>query len=183
MRIEKRSRIIWFSGDSILDALKRINDNQSRIVFVVQDNGVLIGAVSDGDVRRWMTQATEFNLNLPVDHVMNRNFIARPVTESQHQIADYFDHKRDIIPLIDEQGRFVALARKSATGLQIGDFLIADQNPAFIIAEVGNNHNGDIGLAKELVNLAVEAGADCVKFQMRDLLPVFKSRQECGSGL
>lgn len=177
MRIEKKIKDhLVFSGDSILDALKRINDNQSRIVFVVQDNGVLIGAVSDGDVRRWMTQATEFNLNLPVDHVMNRNFIARPVTESQHQIADYFDHKRDIIPLIDEQGRFVALARKSATGLQIGDFLIADQNPAFIIAEVGNNHNGDIGLAKELVNLAVEAGADCVKFQMRDLSSLYSNQ-------
>ncbi|MBC6962813.1 MAG: CBS domain-containing protein, partial [Nitrosomonas sp.] len=177
MRIEKKIKDhLVFSGDSILDALKRINDNQSRIVFVVQDNGVLIGAISDGDVRRWMTQATEFNLNLPVDHVMNRNFIARPVTESQHQIADYFDHKRDIIPLIDEQGRFVALARKSATGLQIGDFLIADQNPVFIIAEVGNNHNGDIGLAKELVNLAMASGADCVKFQMRDLSSLYSNQ-------
>ena len=177
MRIEKKIKDhLVFSGDSILDALKRINDNQSRIVFVVQDNGVLIGAVSDGDVRRWMTQATEFDLNLPVDHVMNRNFIARPVAESQNQIADYFDHKCDIIPLTDEQGRFVALARKSATGLQIGDFLIADQTPAFVIAEVGNNHNGDIGLAKELVNLAVEAGADCVKFQMRDLSSLYSNQ-------
>lgn len=177
MRIEKRIKdYLVFSGDSILDALKHINDNQSRIVFVVQDNGVLIGAVSDGDVRRWMTQATEFDLNLPIDHVMNRNFIARPVAESQNQIADYFDHKCDIIPLIDEQGRFVALARKSATGIQIGDFLITDQNPTFIIAEVGNNHNGDISLAKELVNLAVEAGADCVKFQMRDLSSLYSNQ-------
>lgn len=177
MRIEKKIKDhLVFSGDSILDALKRINDNQSRIVFVVQDNGVLIGALSDGDVRRWMTQVTEFNLNLPVDHVMNRNFIARPVAESQNQIADYFDHKRDIIPLIDEQGRFVALARKSATGLQIGDFLITDQNPVFIIAEIGNNHNGSIGLAKKLVNLAVESGANCVKFQMRDLSSLYSNQ-------
>lgn len=36
---------------------------------------------------------------------------------------------------------------------------------AFIIAEVGNNHEGDFGLAKELVQLAAEAGADAVKFQ------------------
>lgn len=177
MRIEKKIKDhLVFSGDSILDALKRINDNQSRIVFVVQDNGVLIGALSDGDVRRWMTQVTEFNLNLPVDHVMNRNFIARPVAESQNQIADYFDHKRDIIPLIDEQGRFVALARKSATGLQIGDFLITDQNPVFIIAEIGNNHNGSIGLAKKLVNLAVESGANCAKFQMRDLSSLYSNQ-------
>ena len=177
MRIEKKIKDhLVFSGDSILDALKHINDNQSRIVFVVQDNGVMIGAVSDGDVRRWITRTTEFDLNLPVDNVMNRNFIARPVAESPNQIADHFDHKRDIIPLLDEQGRFVALARKSAMGLQIGDFLITDQNPVFVIAEVGNNHNGDIGLAKELVNLAVEAGADCVKFQMRDLSSLYSNQ-------
>lgn len=35
----------------------------------------------------------------------------------------------------------------------------------FIIAEAGDNHNGDIELAYRLVDKAVEAGADCVKFQ------------------
>jgi N-acetylneuraminate synthase len=177
MRIEKKIKdYLVFSGDSILDALKRINDNKSRIVFVVEDSGVLIGSVSDGDVRRWMTQTTEFDLNLPVDRVMNREFVSRPVAESQSQIAQYFDHKRDIIPLTDEQGRFVALARRSAVGFQVGEFLIADQSPAFIIAEVGNNHNGDIGLAKELVDLAVEAKVDCVKFQMRDLSSLYSNQ-------
>jgi len=37
----------------------------------------------------------------------------------------------------------------------------------FIIAEIGINHNGDIGIAKDLINLASEAGADAVKFQKR----------------
>lgn len=177
MRIEKKIKdYLIFSGDSLLDALKRINDNKSRIVFVVQDNGVLIGAVSDGDVRRWMTQTSEFDLNIAVDRVMNREFVSRPVSEAQNQIAQFFDHKRDIIPLTDEQGRFVALARRSAVGFQVGDFLIADQSPTFIIAEVGNNHNGDLSLAKELVDLAVEAKADCVKFQMRDLSSLYSNQ-------
>lgn len=35
----------------------------------------------------------------------------------------------------------------------------------YIIAEIGANHNGDMGLAKEMVNMAVKCGADCVKFQ------------------
>ena len=35
----------------------------------------------------------------------------------------------------------------------------------FIIAEIGNNHEGDINLAKEMILLASEAGADAVKFQ------------------
>lgn len=40
-----------------------------------------------------------------------------------------------------------------------------DSNKIFIIAEAGDNHNGDINLALKLVDKAVEAGADCVKFQ------------------
>ena len=37
----------------------------------------------------------------------------------------------------------------------------------FIIAEIGINHNGDIELAKKLINTAVQAGCDAVKFQKR----------------
>ncbi|HEY0666715.1 MAG TPA: N-acetylneuraminate synthase family protein [Sphingobacteriaceae bacterium] len=52
----------------------------------------------------------------------------------------------------------------------------------FIIAEIGNNHNGDIGLAKKLIDLAVEMGADCAKFQMRHLDKVYRSRSLVKSG-
>lgn len=181
MLIEKKiNDYLVFSGDSVLNALKRINNNKSRIVFVVEDNGLLVGAVSDGDVRHWMIQTSGFDLNLTIDRIMNREFVSRPQSESQNEIAQYFNHKIDIIPLTDDQGRFVALARKSAVGMQIGEFLITDQTPTFIIAEVGNNHNGDIGLARELVDLAVEAKADCVKFQMRDLSSLYSNQGKNG---
>ena len=36
----------------------------------------------------------------------------------------------------------------------------------FIIAEIGNNHEGDFDLAQEMVRSAAEAGADAVKFQI-----------------
>ena len=42
---------------------------------------------------------------------------------------------------------------------------ISDSNRTFIIAEAGVNHNGDMNLAKEMIDIAVEAGADAVKFQ------------------
>lgn len=40
-----------------------------------------------------------------------------------------------------------------------------ENNHVLIIAEVGVNHNGDINVAKKLVDVALEAGADVVKFQ------------------
>ena len=39
----------------------------------------------------------------------------------------------------------------------------------FIIAEIGINHNGDMGICKDLINVAVEAGCDAVKFQKRTI--------------
>ena len=43
----------------------------------------------------------------------------------------------------------------------------------FLTAEIGINHNGDIGIAKKLIDLAVEAGCDAVKFQKRTVDKVY----------
>ncbi len=51
--------------------------------------------------------------------------------------------------------------------ITIGDRQIGDGLPAFIIAEIGINHNGDVNLAKRLIDAAVLAGCDAVKFQKR----------------
>lgn len=42
---------------------------------------------------------------------------------------------------------------------------IGDNEPTFIIAEIGQNHNGDVKLALELISEAKKSGADCAKFQ------------------
>ncbi|MES2686072.1 MAG: N-acetylneuraminate synthase family protein [Pseudomonadota bacterium] len=47
---------------------------------------------------------------------------------------------------------------------------------AFVIAEIGNNHNGSFERAKQMIDLAVEMGADCAKFQLRKLDEVYRQR-------
>jgi N,N'-diacetyllegionaminate synthase len=49
--------------------------------------------------------------------------------------------------------------------IKIGKRKIGLGNPCFIIAEAGVNHNGDVIIAKKLIDVAVAAGADAVKFQ------------------
>jgi len=53
--------------------------------------------------------------------------------------------------------------------IKIGDRLVGDGQPTYIIAEIGINHNGILPLALELIDVAVSAGADAVKFQKRTL--------------
>ena len=49
----------------------------------------------------------------------------------------------------------------------IGDHTIGDGLPVYVIAEIGLNHNGDVDNAKKLIDVAVDAGAQAVKFQKR----------------
>ena len=58
--------------------------------------------------------------------------------------------------------------------MQIGKRAIGPGQPCYVIAEIGNNHNGDLDRAIALVDAAVSAGADCAKFQMRRLEEVYR---------
>ncbi|MBN1843439.1 MAG: N-acetylneuraminate synthase family protein [Deltaproteobacteria bacterium] len=53
--------------------------------------------------------------------------------------------------------------------IQIGNRVIGPDQPTYVIAEIGINHNGDVRLAKELIDVAVDAKVDAVKFQKRHL--------------
>jgi len=57
---------------------------------------------------------------------------------------------------------------KKSKGFRISGRLVGEDQPVFVIAEVGVNHNGSIAMAKKLIDVAEVAGADAVKFQMCD---------------
>jgi len=60
--------------------------------------------------------------------------------------------------------------------IKIGDRLIGDGHPTYVIAEIGVNHNGIPQLAFELIDIAVNCGADAVKFQKRKLENLYPKR-------
>ena len=57
--------------------------------------------------------------------------------------------------------------------VKIGETLAGDNQPCYIIAEIGINHNGDIELAKRLIAVASAAGCSAVKFQKRTVDVVY----------
>jgi N-acetylneuraminate synthase len=61
--------------------------------------------------------------------------------------------------------------------IKIGDKLVGDEQPCYVIAEIGINHNGSIDLAKKLISVAVAAGCDAVKFQKRTVDVVFTAEE------
>lgn len=69
---------------------------------------------------------------------------------------------------------------KQPAPVRIGNRLLGDGEPCYVIAEIGNNHNGDFDRAIALVDAAVAAGADCAKFQMRKLDEVYRASSLSG---
>jgi sialic acid synthase SpsE/sugar phosphate isomerase/epimerase len=65
--------------------------------------------------------------------------------------------------------------------MQISDYSLGGKN-VFVIAEIGNNHNGSVELALEMVDAAHEAGANCVKFQMRNMSAVYRKKSLAKQG-
>jgi len=186
MLISKQiSEYIIFDSESVFKALEKINANQKRIIFVLSDNGILLGCLTDGDFRRWITSTHNFDITADVSEIMNVSVKSAQIDSDGVELEEQFSESIDVIPLLDSSGKLLAVALKKGDGFSIGDRTISDSSDAFIIAEIGNNHNGSVELAKELVDLAYDSGADCVKFQMRDVASLYQSggKQDASSDL
>ena len=66
---------------------------------------------------------------------------------------------------------------QKAKTVKVGNKIIGDAQPCYVIAEIGINHNGDIDLAKRLISVAVAAGCDAVKFQKRTVDVVYTAEE------
>jgi len=61
--------------------------------------------------------------------------------------------------------------------VKVGDKIIGDGHPCFVIAEIGINHNGSVDLAKKMIDIAVATGCDAVKFQKRTVDVVYSKEE------
>ena len=59
------------------------------------------------------------------------------------------------------------------SSVKVGSKLVSEISPTYMIAEIGINHNGDLEIAKKLIDESVKAGFDAVKFQKRTVKIVF----------
>jgi N-acetylneuraminate synthase len=161
-------------------ALRRISANKSRAVFVVAADGRLVGSLTDGDFRRWLVGTDSPSLAAPSGEVAHRECTWVRQGDPSAKVDSLFTDAITMIPVVDDRHRVVAVARPRVKELVVDGRRIATDEPAFVIAEIGINHNGSLDTALRLVDAAAAAGADCAKFQMRDMSALYR---DSASGL
>lgn len=170
------SNYIISEKTSLRDALISIKKNKSRTAFVVDNQKKVLGSLTDGDIRDYLIETNELDQNLYASTMMNPNFKSCLVGDSAFKINSLLGSRCQVLPLLDKEGEIKAIAKIKSNTIELGDFTLSPDHPCFIISEIGNNHNGDFELAKKLVRLSKEAGADCAKFQMRDLSSLYANK-------
>tara|TARA_B100000212_G_C27376885_1_gene535135 strand:- start:623 stop:2872 length:2250 start_codon:yes stop_codon:yes gene_type:complete len=172
---EKDSKHIINWNSSLKSALQRIEDNNSRLVFICNENNQLLGCLSDTDIRKYLIKESSINLESKVNQIMNKK--VKYITEGQIINKSYLE-KYKLVPIVNKTNQVIRVINNRSTGtLKIGDKLISKESKCFIIAEIGNNHNGSIKIAKKLILESIKAGADAVKFQLRDMDKLYFKRK------
>ena len=159
---------------SLQEAIQHIVSRRGKVVFAVTEAGVIEGLLTNGDILRLLAASPPPDLAAPVSRCVNRNFKhASPETSREKIEALLEDY--ELVPLIDERRRLVAVARRRTQELSIGGFALDKYSPTFVIAEIGINHNGSLETAKRLIDASAAAGADSAKFQMRDIKALYSN--------
>lgn len=162
-------------NQSVLDALRCLEGDPLKIAFVVDGIGRLIGIVTDGDVRRYLLGGGL--IEMPVGTCMNRHFHSVRMGVPREELRQIFALGYGVVPALDEEGRLVDIHTRHGLTIHLDGFALGGER-VFVIAEIGNNHNGSLELAKRLVDASIGAGADAVKFQIRNREALYRRKAD-----
>ena len=143
MRSSFKSNSIVSGDISLIEAMKRIDLNKGRILFLVDHKGHLQGSLSDGDIRRGLL-GQGLDLESPAILAANTSPQVLRAGVVDSRIPDL--HAKFSVPVLDDQGRVLDIIYEAGE-IAIGGRVLNADAATFFIAEIGNNHNGDMNLA------------------------------------
>lgn len=170
MRFFKNPSQVCVSGTaSISDLLVSMEQGTVKFRCVTSESGSVTGVVSYGDITRALMNPA-FSLENSADSITNRAFAYATADASWAELRILLERHR-FVPILDETKSFRALLTGSTKTSQfsISHHDILKPEDFILIAEIGNNHNGSLELARELVRQAKRSGAHIAKFQMCEL--------------
>ncbi len=104
--MENVSEICLNSKDNLFNALKNLEKFNAQIVLVIDEQGKLIGTISDGDIRRNLIIGN--SLETKVSEIMNKNFISVDKDLNKQNILEIMRTKEiNQVPVIDNDGKVI----------------------------------------------------------------------------
>src|SRR5262249_40366398 len=93
---------------ALFTTLKTIDDKRMGIAFVVDAQEVVIGVVTDGDIRHGFVQGK--NLHSPVTEIMTRNFVYATPEMTAAEVQNLLPGRTKVVPIVDGSRKLVGCA-------------------------------------------------------------------------
>lgn len=156
--------ILLNDKSTIRDCYHKLINNKKGICFVCNEKNELKGSITDGDIRKYLLDNSQIDLDFSIKSIMNTSpkyFFKGEKIKRQGNI--------NIYPILNKNMRFHSYYDFNVKEISIGKNKISKNSKSYIIAEIGNNHNGSKSRAKELIDRAKQSNVNAVKFQLRNL--------------
>tara|TARA_B100002019_G_C21219188_1_gene573725 strand:- start:126 stop:1169 length:1044 start_codon:yes stop_codon:yes gene_type:complete len=117
------------SNKTLFDVLKNLENEESQIVLIINEDKKLLGTISDGDIRRHLI--TGNTLDTKVSEVMNKNFVSVNQDEKKQRILQIMREKGiNQIPVINDSGEIIEIVLLKEL-IEVKNYL---ENPVVIMA-------------------------------------------------
>ena len=110
MKKETLNDFLINENTTVVDAMQAIDNNAKGVVFVVDNNLILKGAVSDGDIRRWILKTGD--VKAKVNKISNKSPISIYKEEIPSALDNMRRHSIDAIPVITKKGKVLDIVFK-----------------------------------------------------------------------
>jgi N-acetylneuraminate synthase len=155
--------------ESLYKTYLKMMSNREKTLVVVSENLNIEGTITSGDFKRKISHSIKKqeleDSKLLAKDIMNKSFY---FLKEKNESLENCNHL--LVPLVKRKKINGLLVRGSPNKkISISDKLIGEGEKTFVIAEIGVNHDGDISIAKNLIDDSLSCGADLVKFQHRSL--------------
>ena len=127
-----QDRFLYNIQGTLSGAMSNIDLTARGIIFIVDNDNVLKGCLTDGDVRRWLLRTGE--LNSPVHEVMNPSPLVYDVSDRSAAVEYLYEHLISAIPLVDKDNRVIDIILRVPYGEENSNYPDLKGTPVIIMA-------------------------------------------------
>ena len=104
-------------SSTLLASIKKIEKNTLGVIFVIDEKGVLLGVLTDGDIRRYLLKGG--SLQERVTMSMNPDFVSAKTDDPREYVLKKLDHRVKVLPIVNQQGVLKAAASRASFSYRV----------------------------------------------------------------